>query len=80
MRRGVQQDFPLAQRGTDQTELSLLEITQAAVNEFRRRRRGARGEIALLDQDDPKPAASGVARDAGAVDTAADDGEIEVGH
>ncbi len=80
MRCGAQQNFPFAQCGADQAELPLLEIAQAAMNEFRRRRRGARGEIALLDQDDTKPAAGGVAGDAGAVDTAADYGEIEVGH
>ena len=34
----------------------------------------------LLDEDDAKAAAGGVARDAGAVDAAADNGEIEVGH
>ncbi len=39
-----------------------------------------RGEIVLFDQHDAKAAAGGIARDAGAVDAAADDGEIEVGH
>ena len=43
-------------------------------------RRGAGGEIVLLDQQHAQAAAGGVARDAGAVDAAADDGEIVVGH
>ena len=80
MRRGAQQHFALAQRLVNQAELALLEIAQAAVNKLRRRRRGAGGEIVLLDQDDAKAAAGGVAGDAGAVDAAADNREIEVGH
>ena len=38
------------------------------------------GQIVLLDQHDPQAAAGGVAGDAGAVDAAADDREIEVSH
>ena len=34
----------------------------------------------MLDQQHAQAAAGGVARDAGAVDAAADDGEVEVGH
>src|SRR6185295_7821735 len=37
-------------------------------------------EVVLLEQQHFEPAAGGVARDADAVDAAADDGEIELGH
>ncbi len=80
MRRRAQQHFAFAQRLAHQAKFVMLEITQAAVNELGRRRRGTGGEIVLLDQDDAQAAAGGVARDAGAVDTAADDSEVEVGH
>ena len=80
MRRRAQQHFAFAQRLAHQAEFAVFEIAQAAMNELRRRRRGAGGEIVLLDQNDAEAAAGGVARDAGAVDAAADDGEIEVGH
>ena len=43
-------------------------------------RRGAGREIVLLDQQDAQPAAGGVAGNARAIDAAADNGEIEVGH
>ena len=80
MRRRAQQHLALAQRLAHQPEFAVLQIAQAAVDELRGRRRGAGGEIVLLDQDDAKAAAGGVARDAGAVDAAADDGEIEISH
>jgi len=80
MRRSAQQYFAFAQRLAHQTEFAVFEITQAAMDEFRRCRRRARGEVVLLEQDDAKAAAGGIARDAGAVDAAADNGEIEVGH
>jgi hypothetical protein len=41
---------------------------------------GAGGEIVLLDQQNAQAAAGGVAGDPGAIDAAADNGEIEVGH
>jgi hypothetical protein len=34
----------------------------------------------LLDKHDLEPAPSGIAGDAGAVDAAADDGKVEIGH
>jgi hypothetical protein len=58
----------------------VLEIAQAAVDELGRGRRRARAEVVLLEQQHAQAPAGGVARDAGAVDAAADDGEIVVGH
>ena len=70
----------LDQRLAHQAEPAVLEIAQPAVDQLGGGRRGAGGEIVLLDQQHAKPAPGGVARDPGAVDAAADDGEIEVGH
>ena len=38
------------------------------------------GEVTLLDQKHAQPSAGGIAGDPGTVDTAADDGEVEIGH
>ena len=59
---------------------SVLEVAQPAMDELGGGRRSAGGEVALLDQQHLEAAAGGIARDAGAVDAAADDGEIEFGH
>jgi hypothetical protein len=72
----AQQDLPLGERFGNQPELVVLEVAQPAVNELRAVRRGMRCEVVLLDQDDAQPAAGSVARDACAVDPAADDGEV----
>ena len=76
VRRHAQQHLALDQRLAHQAEPAVLEIAQAAVDQLGGGRRGAGGEIVLLDQQHAQPAAGGVARDAGAVDAAADDGEI----
>ena len=80
VRRHPQQHLALGQRLAHQPERAVLEIAQAAVDELGRGRRGARAEVVLLQQQHAQAAAGGVARDAGAVDAAADDGEIVVGH
>ena len=58
----------------------MLEIAQAAVDQLGRCGRRAGGEIALLQQEDAEAAPSGIAGNAGAVDAAADNGEVVVGH
>ena len=80
VRRHPQQHLALGQRLAHQPERAVLEIAQAAVDELGRGRRGARAEVVLLQQQHAQAPAGGVARDAGAVDAAADDGEIVVGH
>src|SRR5581483_720889 len=60
--------------------LEVLEIAQAAVDQLGRGRRGRLREIALLHQQHLEAAARRVARDAGAVDAAADDEQVVVGH
>ena len=73
----AQQDLALDQRLADQPELVIFEIAQAAMDQLAAARRGALGEIVLLAQQHLEAAAGGVAGDAGAVDAAADDDEIE---
>ena len=80
MRRGAQQHFALGERRSHQAKLVVLQITQAAVDQLRRRRRGGGREIVLFQQHDPQAASGGVARDAGSVDAAADDCQVEVSH
>ncbi len=72
------QYLALGQGLADQPERVLLKIAQPAMHELRGGRRGRTGEIALLGERDAQAAAGGVARDAGAVDAAADDEEIDL--
>ena len=80
MRRHAQQHFALVQRLAHQPEGAVLEIAQAAVDQLGGGRGGAGGEIVLLDEQHAQAAAGGVAGESGAVDAAADDGEVVVGH
>ncbi len=80
MRRDPQQHLALGQRLAHQPEGALREIAQPAMDQLGRGRRGAGGEIVLLDQQDLEAASGGIARNADAVDAAPDDGEIEVRH
>ena len=80
VRRHAQQYFAFGERGAHQAQGALLEIAQPAMDELRGRRRGAGGKVALLDQQHFEAAAGRIARNADAVDAAADDGEIEFDH
>ena len=80
MRRHPQQHLALVQRLAHQPELAVLEIPQTAVDQLRGGRRSARREIVLFAQQDLQSAPGRIAGNAGAVDAAADDREIEVGH
>jgi hypothetical protein len=73
VRRGRQQHVALAQGLAHQGELAVLEIAQAAVDEFRAGRGGVLSQVTLLAEDHVQPPPGGVPRDAGAVDAAADD-------
>ena len=73
VRSDAQQALALDQRLAHQAELEEFEIAQPAVYQLRGLRRGARRQIRLLDQCDLETASRGVARNAGAVDAAADD-------
>ncbi len=80
VRRHAQQHLALGERLVHQPEGGMLEIAKAAVDQLGRGRGGAGGEIVLLDQQHAQAAAGGVAGNPRAVDAAADDGEVEVGH
>ncbi len=60
--------------------MAALQFRQIAMDQPRRGRGSARTEIALLQQDDPQAAPGGVARNADAVQPAADDRKIVVRH
>src|SRR5690606_9476473 len=77
VRRDAQQNLALDQRLAHQSEFAVFEIAQPAVDQLARRRGGVVGEIVLFAQHDLEAAAGGVAGDAGAVDAAADDQEID---
>jgi hypothetical protein len=77
VRRDPQQHFAFGEGLGDEAKLVVLQVPQAAVNQLAARRRRGGAEIALLHQKRPQAPASGVARDADAVDAAADDDEIE---
>jgi hypothetical protein len=72
VRRAAQQQFAFDQCLAHQAELAMLEIAQAAVNQLARGGRRVRGEVVFFAQHHAQAAAGGVARDAGAVDPAAD--------
>jgi len=80
MRRGPQQDLAFGERFGHQAELELLEIPKAPVDELAARRAGSRAEIIALHQQHLQPASGGVARDARAVDPAADYQEVIAFH
>ena len=76
VRRQLEQHLALGQRFGDQAKLVMLEVAQPAVDQLGAQRRRVRGEVILFHQQHRQAAAGGVARYAGAVDAAADDGEI----
>src|SRR6185369_15098629 len=80
MRRDPEPDVALGKRRTDAKKMPALQPRQIAVDQPRRRRGGARAEIALLQQDHAQAPASGDARDADAVQSAANDRKIVVSH
>ena len=77
VRGGVQQHLALDQRLAHQAELVIFEIAQAAMDELAGARRGALRQIVLLAQDDREAAARRIARDAGTIDAAPDDDQID---
>src|SRR6476646_9200379 len=80
MRRDPEPDVALGKRRTDAKKAPALQISQIAMDQPRRGRGSAGAEIALLEQDDAQAPSGGVARDADAVQSAANDREIVVRH
>src|SRR5262249_27260457 len=75
--RYAQQHLAFPQRLSHEAEIIIFEIAQPAVDQPGRSRGCAAGEIVHLAEIDRKPATCGVARNAAAIDAAADDGEVE---
>src|SRR6266700_2669568 len=80
VRRDPEQRLALGERLGDEPEFEVLEIPQAAVDKLGRGRRSPRGEIVLLGEQHLQAAPRGVARDARAVDAAADDEKVVAIH
>ena len=76
-REPADQQVTFPQRLLDELEVALLEVAEAAVDELARPARGARGQVAGLDQTDPQAAGRGVEGGPGAGYAAADDKHIE---
>src|SRR5262249_53305572 len=76
VRRRPQQYFALGERFGNQTEFVVLEIAQAAVDQLGALRGRVRGEVVLLEEQNLESPSGRVASDAGAVDAAADDGDV----
>ena len=77
VRRVVEQALALGQVLVDEPELFLLEVADAPVDHLGGLRRGARGEVVLLDQGRAQPPARRIQRDAGPGDAAPDDQHVE---
>ncbi len=83
VRCGLPQVAALVQRFVDQRNLAVLEIAQAAVDQPARNRRAPAAHVVLVEHDDLESAQRRIAGDARAIDTSADDREVEcaaVGH
>ena len=76
VRRLTQHDLALGERFAHEAEFELLEIAQSAVDQLRAplRRRGCK--VVAVDDQHLEAATRGIARDARAVDAAADDDEV----
>ena len=70
MRRGGQQHFAFRQRFLHQSELVVLQVTQATMDKLRAGRRGMRCQVVLFAQHHLQPTAGSITRDAGTVDAA----------
>jgi hypothetical protein len=77
MRRLGQQSFALAQRLPHQADLSVLQVTQPAVNDSGGAAGGAGGKIILLHQQRALAPLRTLARDGNTVDAAADDQNVK---
>ena len=76
MWRCAQQDLALGERFRDQAKFVVLEVAQATVNQFGAPRRSVRCEVVSFREQHLQPTPRGIARDAGAIDAAADNGQI----
>ena len=75
--RDLPEDFALDQRLADQPELVIFQIAQAAMHELGRPGRRPARQIIHFTKENRISAAGRIARDAAAIDAAANDGEVE---
>ena len=75
--RVVAQTLAFQQGMGHKAHIGLLQVAQAAVDHLRRLGRGARREVALLDQRHLVPAQGGVEGRVGAGDAPSDDEDVE---
>src|SRR5205085_2883047 len=80
VRGEAQHHLALLERLAHQAELVLFEVAQAPVDELGAPRAGGAGEVRLLHQCHRQAPPRGVTGDAGAVDAAADDEEVDHGN
>jgi hypothetical protein len=73
----AQQHFAFDQRLANQAEFVIFEVAQPPMDQLGADRRCGARKIALLDKQHAEATPHPVARDAGAVDTTADDQEID---
>ena len=78
VRGGADEVFALAQGFADEAELAVLEVAEAAVDEAGGAGRRAGAEVVALDEEGLVAGELGFAGDAGAVDAAADDDDVEL--
>ncbi len=71
MRRAAQQNFALLKRMAHQGKIVVLQITQAAMDEFGAGRRSMLGKVVFLAQDNLQTTTGSIPCDAAAIDTAA---------
>lgn len=71
-----EQHFSFGERFTNEPELKMLEVSEAAVDEFGACRRCGPREVVRFSEEDREPAHCRIGRDPGAVDAPADYQEI----
>ena len=76
VRRHPPQHLALDQRLADQAKLIIFEVAQAAVDQLGRPGRRPAGQVVHFTKENGKSASCGVAGDAAAVNSAANDGEV----
>ena len=76
MWRNAKQDFTLSQSFADKAEFVMFEVAQTAVNELGRPLRSVRSEVVFFDEQHRQAAPNSIACNACAVDSAADNENI----
>ncbi len=77
MRSVLEEPPALDQRFAHQLELEMFEIAQSAMDQTSGPACGSGREIVFFQQDDRQPAQRGISRDCRAIDSSANNGEVE---